>query len=82
MIMKENIEQLFRDKYRGNEESLQEVLLLLKGIGCTQLETVRLLINELNLSLKEADSIVLNSKAWEIEKSKTLKLRDDFDKSF
>jgi len=63
--MKENIEQIFLDKYRGNEESLQEVLLLLKGTGCTQLETVRLLIHELDLSLKEADNIVLNSKACE-----------------
>lgn len=36
-------------------------------------------MSELNISLAEADQIVLNSETWKDLKGSTLKLRDDFD---
>jgi hypothetical protein len=76
--MKQDNETVFRTHYEGSEESLQLSLLALKQIGCTQVETVKVLISVLGLSLQEADVIVLNSTAWEAEKDDTLKLRDNF----
>ena len=76
--MKDYLGEYFNINYRRNESNLQETLLLLKTKGCTQIETVRILIKELNLSLREADNIVLKSKAWENEKKGTAELRDRF----
>lgn len=76
--MKESIDKIFKNIYKGDEDSLQKSLLILKKEGFTQVDVVKLLIHELNLSLKEADTIVFNSKAWEEERDETLKIRNDF----
>lgn len=55
----------FKSSYiEGNNESLQKVLIELKEKGCSQMQSVVILINEANFSLKEANSIILNSIAW------------------
>jgi hypothetical protein len=76
--MGEDTEKVFRSIYKENEESLQAVLLALKNMGCTQVETVKLLMSELGISLREADTIILNSTAWQAERENTLKFRDSF----
>lgn len=75
--MKESIDKIFKTIYKGDEDSLQKSLLILKKEGFTQVDVVKLLIHEFNLTLKEADKIVFNSKAWEEERDATLNIRND-----
>ena len=70
--------EIFKGTYNGTKESLQQSLIELKKSGCNPIEAVKIIVNQLGLSLKEADSIVLNSEAWRTEKDQTLKLRNDF----
>ena len=77
--MEANFRKILEENYKGDEESLQTSLIELKNMGCTQVTSVKLLMNKLSISLEEADKIVLNSKAWENEKDTTLKLRNTFE---
>jgi hypothetical protein len=80
MIMGKNLGKIFKENYTGEKDSLQKCLFELKKIGCTQIEAVKVLMDELQISLREADKIVLTSNAWEQEKDSTLNLRDNFEK--
>jgi hypothetical protein len=77
--MEKTFEEVFRTNYKGDKVSLEECLRELKNIGCTQVQAVKLLINELEVNLREADQIVLNSKAWEQEKKSTINIRNNFE---
>jgi hypothetical protein len=79
--MNKDLEQTVNEIYDGTNESLQTLLIELRKIGLTQMESLKLFMYKLNLSLREADDIILNSKAWEDRKADTLKLRDDFESS-
>jgi hypothetical protein len=60
----------FNDIYKkGNKESLELALKKLKQMGCTQLQSAKLLISVLGYSIREADKIVLNAEAWKGEKA-------------
>lgn len=74
----EEMKEIFRTKYRNDPESLQDVLLILKSKGISQMQSVKLLIEEMNLSLSDADNIVLNSRAWINERSENISFRDSF----
>ena len=76
--MKDSLVRIFKENYKNNEINLQSTLVVLKNAGFTQVEIVKLLINEFSISLKEADEILVKSKAWENEKNNILKLREDF----
>ena len=55
----------FKSSYvAGNNESFQKVLIELKERGCSQMQSIAILTNEADFSMKEANSIVLNSIAW------------------
>ena len=55
----------FKSTYvEGNNDSLQKALIALKEKGCSQMQSVILLINEGKFSWKDANSIILNSIAW------------------
>jgi hypothetical protein len=60
--MKVDNENIFRDNYNGSEESLQAGLLALRKIGCAQVEAVKVLISQLDLSLQggRCDSVKLH----------------------
>jgi hypothetical protein len=77
--MEKTFEEVFRANYKGNEFSLQECLSELKKIGCTQIQVVKLLMSELQVSLREADRIVINSEAWKQEKQATMNIRNNFE---
>lgn len=50
-------------------DNIEEVLNILKQNGFSQMESVRLLVINLRLSITEADRIVINSKTWNSEKN-------------
>jgi hypothetical protein len=69
--------EIFKSTYTPNsQDTLEESLQVLKTSGATQIECLKILISELNISLKEADHIILNSLAWRAEKQITENLRD------
>ena len=69
--------KVFKAYYQG-EESLETVLKELKASGASPMDCVKLLKRELEISLKEADQIVLNSQTWEDINDETIALRDTF----
>ena len=79
-MIDEKMKKIFEESYHGDEESLQETIRLLKEAGYSQMDSLKCLMNELNLSLKEADQIILNAKAWSLEKENNLKMRDELGK--
>lgn len=71
----------FNEIYKkGNKESMELALKKLKQMGCTQLQSAKLLISMLGLSIREADKIVLNAEAWKKEKAGNTALRSEFTK--
>lgn len=71
-------EMTFQEIYQNNNENLELALIKLKEQGSDQIDTVKILMKMINLSLSDADTIVLNSTAWKEEKDYTEKLRDNF----
>ncbi len=75
----EETKKIFNENYRGDEESLQAAVRLLRESGYSQMESLKVLVEGLNLSITEADKIILNAKAWSSEKESNLRLRDELD---
>jgi hypothetical protein len=73
------IENLFLEEY-SRQNSIEDGLKTLKENGVSQLESLQVLIKVLKLSLKEADSIILNSITWKEQKEDIEKFRDGFGK--
>ena len=71
----EDLVNKFRENYSGN--NLEYTLEVLKNNGASQMESLKIIKNELDISMKEADLIILNSIAWTNEKEVTLQLRDN-----
>lgn len=74
-----NYHSLFQQYYKDNEDaSLQTAISALKEAGASMIICVRVLMAELQLSISEADQIVLNSTAWQAERQQTEALRAQF----
>jgi hypothetical protein len=58
-----NTNEIFDNHYTSMDD-IEIVILKLKEIGLSQMETTKALIDKLKISLKEADGFVVNSKAW------------------
>lgn len=69
---------IFKSNYNGTVESVQIILMDLKEKGFTQMQSLRLIMDEMKLSLSDADNIVMNSSAWKSEKEGNEILRDNF----
>lgn len=80
-MIDEKMKKIFDENYRGDDESLQNTIKLLKESGYSQMDSLKCLMHELNLSIREADSIMLNAKAWSSEKEGNLNVRDELGKS-
>jgi hypothetical protein len=78
MIIMEHYLEVFRRYYTGSNRSTDEAITQLKLAGATQMDCLKVIKNELHLSLPEADNIVLNSTAWLSNKEATVKFRNDF----
>lgn len=72
-----DIEKIF-EKYYLNSEDTEIVIFKLKEIGLSQMQSVMVLIDKLKIPLKDADSLVINSKAWNNNYNNITDFRDDF----
>lgn len=69
---------LFNNTYYGTQKSIENGLLWLKEHGASQIDSIKVLTEVLNIPLHEADRIVLNSIAWSNQKDITLNIRSTF----
>jgi hypothetical protein len=76
-MINEAIKKIVVENYHGDEDSLQNTISLIKIAGYSQMDTLKALICELDLPIGEADSIILNSKAWAEEKDDNLRFRHE-----
>ncbi len=67
---------------RDKPESIEAAIKLIKDAGALQIDSIKVLIAELKISLKEADALILNSVAWIQEWEKTERLREDIENVF
>ena len=72
--------KLFRIIYSG-KNSLNNGLLYIRDNGANQMESVRVLMLELEISLSEADEIVTESDVWADNKESVLKLRKSLEET-
>jgi len=75
--METKFNEMFRASY-NNTGDMDNSISKLKREGATQMECVKVLVAELNISLKAADEIVLNSSAWKANKDNIITFREDF----
>lgn len=74
----EKYQNIFIAFYKESENNLEKVIQILKDEGATQVISILVLKSALGLSLKEADNLILNSKAWEESREFTINLREEF----
>lgn len=55
---------VFKEYYKNDRESIEQILIILRERNFNQLQAVQLLIDELDIKLGEANSMVLHSRAW------------------
>jgi len=54
----------FRKLYANSPESLEKASIMVRKMGTSQILSIRLLMMELDLSLRKANEIIAASKAW------------------
>jgi len=68
---------IFRNSYLETKD-VNIALQKLRELDCTIVDAVRVVKYELNISLKEADNVVLNSQAYSDFKSNSMAVRQEF----
>jgi hypothetical protein len=51
--------------YDGSSESIELALIELRKLGCTQMQCLKILVEKLQLTLKQANTIVYHAEAWQ-----------------
>ena len=79
MVMngKEDLWPVFKANYL-NGDDIEYAIAAIRKAGATQIDTIRLIMKELDTSLSEADQLVINSKTWADCAEATCQLRKDF----
>ena len=72
--MSKNYNEIFREVYTG--DNIEAVMEILKKSGASQMETLKVLIDELRLSIRDADNVVMNANVWRQNKEINQHLRD------
>lgn len=70
--------ELFIQNHRENKKTIEETLWILKEEGANPINCVMVLVDNLKLSIQEADEIILNSKAWVHLKNSSIRFREEF----
>lgn len=60
------------------DNEYEDIIMKLRESGKSQMETVKILVKEYKLGLKEADNLVLNSNTWKDKFELNKKMRNDF----
>ena len=75
------LKSIFKNSFKENND-IELALKKLREKGASQTDCVKIIKVELNVGLRKADEIVLNSETWKDTKTATLSLRKEFDKFF
>jgi hypothetical protein len=78
MPITDEMRLIFKDHYNATVESIEIILTSLKEKMYSKAQAVRLLKAELNLSLVDADRIVMNAAAWSDGKEGNEMFREAF----
>ena len=77
----DDMQATFNEIYKkGDEQSLELAIKKIKNIGCSQMQSLKILMLELDLDFKECDNLILNSEAWAPERPNNIQFRDEFAK--
>ena len=68
--------KFFEKNYKG--DNIEWVLLNLRQLGASQMETAMILCKQLKIRVGEADKIVNNSAAWKDRRELNNKFRSEF----
>ena len=71
-----NLKEVFQAHYTAG--NLEKALVALRKAGASQIDSIKIIMNEIGLSLAEADEAVLNSKVWVDTKDQTQNFRQRF----
>jgi hypothetical protein len=69
---------IFETAFAGSPHDLEAVLLKIKEAGLTQMQSALLLTRKFNISIKEADEIVVKAKAWRDVMEDVTNVREQF----
>lgn len=71
------INEIFNNYYK-NIDDIELIILKLKEHGLSQMQSTKILISKLEFSLKEADNLIVSSKAWSDNYNSLLEFRKGF----
>jgi hypothetical protein len=73
----QNYKALILENYKS-EGDLEEIIVLLKQQGASQIESVKVLVDALNIPLQKAGDVVDNSEVWKHMRETNEHLRSKF----
>jgi hypothetical protein len=74
----DEMRMIFKSQYNGTANSIEVILKSLKEKGISQMQSLKLIMDEMKLSISEADNIVMHSNAWGNEKEGNEIFRENF----
>ena len=77
IMTREEYVEIVEKNYKSHAD-LPDIIILLKDLGASQIDTMSVIRRCVDISIPELDDLVLNSPAWSHMKDINLKLRDDF----
>ena len=69
------INKIFED-YHSNIIDIESVIFSLRNFGLSQMQTTKIVMEKLSISLKDADDLVVKSITWKDKLEETLSLRN------
>ena len=72
--MSKKYNEIFRQVH--NSDNIEETMEILKNSGASQMDTLKVLMDELHLSIRDADNLVMNAKIWRDNKEINQGFRD------
>ena len=75
--MSKKYNEIFRQVHKS--DNIEETMEILKNSGASQMDTLKVLRDELHLSIRDADNLVMNAKVWRENKEINQRFRDSFE---
>ncbi len=77
-MIKKTLLLKFEEVYNPEKPNIEAALVALRNAGATQMDCLKIIKQKLNLSIKEADEIILNSKTWSSHFDSNISIRESF----
>jgi len=73
--------ELFAQNYQEKDKSIEEMLLFLRDKGASSIDCIMVLAENLDISLQDADEMVLNSQAWSDIQKITIEVKGHYEEN-